>query len=257
MKYLALLFLILFLRIGFSQNLILNGEFICHPKTQSLRETRVKIDNWMDIFGIELSATNGFSTLNSKLKIQDNGYVNFFVFDLSSPQKRNYVQTSLEYVLEKGRQYDISFDILFNVNYAWKDMANINVFGFSFADTCIISPKPKVLKNIQPAFQIMYFNELNQAKKVMIRQDWDKNYSGKYGSDTSITNLAKKWTTFRGTYTAKGNEKYIVLGNFCPDEIYMIALKNILFKGKNNLSDFTMIVSVDNIIVSLKRNTRN
>jgi len=113
------------------------------------------------------------------------GYCNISTCDPSSPNYRQYIQVELDSALVLNEEYCISF----YVNLADSTGIGTNNIGMYFSDTLTFENTTQNLNRIP---QINYTNLI-----------------------TDISN----WTEISGTYNAHGGERYIIIGNFYPDNL--------------------------------------
>ncbi len=113
------------------------------------------------------------------------GYCNISTCDPSMPNYRQYIQVILDSSLVINVEYCISF----YVNLADSTGIGTNNIGMYISDTLTFENTTQNLNRIP---QINYSN--------------------------LITDIAN-WTEISGTYTAHGGERYIIIGNFYPDNL--------------------------------------
>ena len=104
--------------------------------------------------------------------------------------KREFIQVPLINLLIKDNNYKVTFYIKFME----RSMYATNSIG------CLLTKQPKILTD-----SFMYFNP-------------QVNYL-----DTILDDTAN-WVKFEGVFIAKGNEKYLSIGNFIPDGMLSISL---------------------------------
>lgn len=107
----------------------------------------------------------------------------FGVYNERKKNDRSFIQVPLLCQLKKGEQYKLS--LAFRPNRVM-----INTFGVYFADTLVIHDKNETVLALEPQIKFTF------DKKIMPRQ----------------------WQKVEAIYTASGDEKGIILGNFNTDE---------------------------------------
>ncbi|MEI7979916.1 MAG: gliding motility-associated C-terminal domain-containing protein [Bacteroidota bacterium] len=122
------------------------------------------------------------------------GYVGIIISTKQLDNYREYIQTQLMDTLAKGRTYKVSF------KYSLGDKSSIiiNSVGIFFSNDLISFDKPNLAQNIK------VIPQLNLNKELDRTQGWEE-------------------VSFN--YTAKGGEKYLILGNFLND--FEIIKKNL------------------------------
>jgi outer membrane protein OmpA-like peptidoglycan-associated protein len=133
--------------------------------------------------------TTGYKAVkyhNSQLKgaTTDNSYIELLLLDESRDFDRKFIQTALLCELIKDEKYTLSLRIKPHVFH-------INSIGVFFSDTLIFTETNMELENLKPDLIV----------------------------DIPENIRSKEWATIEQTFTAKGNEQVIVIGNFASDSL--------------------------------------
>ncbi len=193
--------LIFLLPVAIAQNLILNGGF--EIKTQCPLGNIDKAYPWVsgsdlppkvfdtcdytlfNYFGVPVNLD---SSLGYQAPRTGMSYAGFGVYYELIEDAREYLKYELPYNLKKEREYCLTFYVNL-VNYSRYAIANIGAF---FTDSSLYCTPIPCLLNYKP--QVYY------PPSIII-------------SDTA------DWTKISGCFIAKGNEKYMFIGNFTPDSL--------------------------------------
>jgi len=175
-----------------AQNLIYNGGFEVHssvPKYQSQIKLAV---GW---FRPTRGTPDYFNRLSGKTKIgapynfmgyqqprTGEGYGGFYLYESADLDGyREYLSTKLKSTLERGKQYQVKFYVSL-ADYSEMAISNIEV---------LFTP-----------------NEIKRDGSERIPIKPQLKYTGDVITDTA------HWVELLWTYTAKGNEQYMTIGNF-------------------------------------------
>lgn len=174
--------LLLFPIIAVSQNLIPNGNFEERNNCPSGLRQIYEVKNWYSASPgtPEYFNTCGFSGTVSPVKGQ--GMLGLIAY-ASYDSDLEYVGVELSDRLKAGQKYKLSFYLRAKEDAPFL----INKIG------AILSEKP---------LQLAYWKEIDIKPQVFAKEIISAN----------------KWTKIEGSFTAKGNEKYITLGSFFPKE---------------------------------------
>lgn len=118
------------------------------------------------------------------------GYAGIYLY--APDDYREYLQANLITGLVKGERYHVSF----YVSLAERSDFAISDFGLCFSDMPIASPIKKALTKMQ-----LYKNKQHQFTFLDLK-------NGKYLKDS------RGWYKVEGSFTAKGGERFLVIGNF-------------------------------------------
>jgi hypothetical protein len=190
MKYVVII-LFLFPFGLFGQNLVPNGSFedtISCPSTLGMIHKSIywssPSDGSPDFFH---TCSNGWSGLPNnvfgyQMAFNGIGYAGIAVYDLyDNYSYREYLQVQLTQPLESGQKYWVCFHVSLadSVEYAIKEVAAF------FSETAFNLPHDTMI-NVNPQIQ---FND-------------------------SVITEKNGWVKVKGEFTANGNEKYMIIGNF-------------------------------------------
>ncbi len=176
---LILLFIFISIKVN-SQNLLPNGDF----KEQL---TCIEFDQRCAPMGWRLTSVDPptyYREFEGEDSTAHTAWTTFVAFSLTEKHYREYLQAPILCPLIKGEKY------LFSITVRPERFA-IKEFGVKFKDTSTI-------------------NGVNM--QLMETPDFifaDKNY---------LHNNKNEWLTLTYEYTARGNERYVLIGNFKPDE---------------------------------------
>jgi hypothetical protein len=225
------------------QNFVLNPEFKYISNENDLKDTKIEVTDWFT--GDLESIYPNYWGLGKEYQ---KGFAKGVLFN-SKLYARTYLQTQLLQTLEKDVFYDIEIKILVSTNTNVDEIAKSKIWGIAFHQESI---KKNIIKDIQPAFEITYFNKYNNLAKRRLRQTWAKEYGGIYDSSKDL--WENKVLTIQFSYQAKGYEKWLIIGNFQDDNIY---LENLAKKIKKYPKEsFNINMSVYEVNIYPKRTTR-
>lgn len=176
---LILLFIFISIKVN-SQNLLPNGDF----KEQ---QTCIEFDQKCAPMGWRLTSADPptyYREFEGEDSTAHTAWTTFVAFSLTEKFYREYLQAPVLCPLIKGEKY------LFSITLRPERFA-IREFGVKFKDTSTINGVNMLLMET-PDFIFA-----------------DKNYLHKKKNE---------WLTLTYEYTARGNERYILIGNFKPDE---------------------------------------
>lgn len=187
--------------LGQSQNLVKNPSFEAKNKCPDDYGTlNIDVKHWKIP---SLGTTDYFSTCSTKLPVEDNfigsqrpfegdGYAGMYMY---APQDyREYITAALETTLEKGKSYKISFMI----NLADKVEFAVNTFDILLSKTAF---EVNTSKYIDLGY-VPTSSDMNY-KEIMTRGYYDN---------------TEEWTEVSTTIIAKGNERFLTIGNFKSNE---------------------------------------
>lgn len=123
-----------------------------------------------------------------------NGFVGIFCYRVHPARKikniREYIETNLINKLGKDSLYKVEISICLDAesNFA------VNNFGILFSESPLQFNEDSKLFNTKPQIEFNF----------------------------SYTDSTRNWITLQSFYKARGNEKYIILGNFRPDNTTLI-----------------------------------
>ena len=164
------------------------------------------------------SCNNGdASVLNnvagSQLPISGNGYVGIGVYDVASLWSyREYIQGQLQQTLVSGQQYWVSFYV-------------------SLADTSMYA--------VQEIGAYFSPNQINDNS-----MDTTLSYMPQIEFSDSVITDKTNWTKIKGSFTAAGNENYLIVGNFNRSQ------NTTALQVNSNNNDPYAYYYIDNICVS-------
>lgn len=118
------------------------------------------------------------------------GYAGIYLY--APDDYREYLQANLITGLVKGERYLVSF----YVSLAERSDFAISDFGLCFSDQAVVSPIKNTLTKMQ-----LYKNKGHQFTFLDLK-------NGKYLKNS------RDWYKVEGAFTAKGGERYLVIGNF-------------------------------------------
>ena len=193
MKKIAPLFLLLLAFTPLSaQNLVFNGSFEIHgtcPKYQSqitlaggwFRPTDGTPDYFNECCGTSvIGVPNNF--MGTQRPRSGSGYAGFYLYQTDAPDTyREYLSTELKSPLEKGKEYYVKF----YVALAKLSECAVGNIGVLFSEE---------------------LNKTGDALRITLKPQL--NYTAKVIADSG------KWVEMLWTYKAKGNEKFMTIGNF-------------------------------------------
>jgi hypothetical protein len=184
-----------------SQNLVPNSDFETHIPCDSLFSFLSDAPPWSYFNGDQSPYFNSCNTQWPNLGVpinlnglqgyqwpkSGNGYSGFNVYYQPIFNIRQYVQVQLNHPLKIGYLYCVEFYV---------NLANVSKYGTDrigafFSDTAVYCVPNSCLLNYIPQV------------------------SNKRGSVITDT---LNWTKIEGSFIAAGNEKYITIGNFYPDD---------------------------------------
>jgi outer membrane protein OmpA-like peptidoglycan-associated protein len=184
---------------GISQNLVLNPSFELHGNCPvRLGNFNEDLDSWStptngstDYFHACSEAMGTPKNFNGT-QISDfgKGYAGFYLY--APNDYREYMQAELAEPLQQGETYELSFF----VSLAERSDFAINEFGVVFSKNKIDIQIQKPLSKMQ-----LYKDKENKFSSLEIGYSY-------FANDT------KDWMLVTTEYVAKGNEKYLILGNF-------------------------------------------
>lgn len=131
---------------GYSQNLILNGDF---------EDVNICTERIADCAPEAWRRTS--SSMINYIQSNENNLTDFVVFDKLSPNTRNYLQSRLGDTLIIGETYRISFDIS-------PDGLAINRIGINFTNTIMLSNSDSLI-NLIPDVEIIDNRNLIRNRK--------------------------------------------------------------------------------------------
>ncbi len=193
------------------QNIVPNPSFeeyidFSHPDLAGWH--KVQNSDTPDYFNLGIShpKNNIFHDfLGGTLAKTGDGFVGIFCYRTNSERSiknvREFIEAPLNQKLEKDSLYKICFSICPDVE------SNISVknFGVYFSPTALQLEKESKVFTLNPQIEFNF----------------------------SFPDSMKNWISLQSFYKAKGNEKYIVLGNFKPDKSTKFKnLKTFRQKGK-------------------------
>lgn len=191
---------------GFSQNLVLNGNFELINICAEYKEQCAPV---------------GWRATGEKLfaysKGRDNSYIKLLLYNKAKKNQRKFAQSELLCPLEKGEQYEISVKV------------KANLFG---VDSFCIGFSEDFLFDEHLDFQAIYPNRTCIDVSKVLRKE--------------------KWITIKTTYLAKGNERFICLGNLLDDEAtkYKVLDKKEFKKLKKTYApQGTILYGIDDVSV--------
>lgn len=195
------LFIGLICVLGQSQNLVKNPSFEAKNKCPDDYGTlNIDVKHWKIP---SLGTTDYFSTCSTKLPTEDNfigsqrpfegdSYAGMYLY---APQDyREYITAELETTLEEGKSYKISFMI----NLADKVEFAVNTFDILLSKSAfeVNTSKYIDLGYVPTSLDMNY-------KEIMSRGYYDN---------------TEEWTEVSTTIVAKGNERFLTIGNFKSNE---------------------------------------
>ncbi len=184
---------------GLGQNLVYNPSFELYTNCpQQLGSFHRDVLHWSaptegstDYFNACSQAMGTPENFNgAQLPRFGEGYAGIYLF--APDDYREYLQASLITGLVKGEQYHVSFF----VSLAERSDFAISDFGLCFTDKPVNAPIKKALTKMQ-----LYRNKDHQFTFLEVK-------NGKYLKDS------REWYRVEGEFTAKGSERFLILGNF-------------------------------------------
>jgi gliding motility-associated-like protein len=194
-----------------SQNLVPNSGFdeltICpnfygqiqlaFPWTKASSEEISVFNSCSSVIGLSVPNAGGY--INSyQLPKSGNGYTGLMVYRNDNANLLNYLETPLLKPLEKNKHYFIEF-------YVSPDLSSLDYWRYTDA--------------VGLALSDTFYYKVIQPHQALPLEPIIEN-RGKLIKDTI------GWTRISGCYTAKGNEKYAIIGNFRNDSETMIEVEN-------------------------------
>ncbi|WP_420571095.1 OmpA family protein [Kordia sp.] len=183
----------------FSQNLVLNPSFEdclhCERTTGQLNNT---IINWSTP---NISTTDYFNYKTQKSYNHYNGYqkprsgtalTGIYVY--TDRNYREYVQGTLKTILEKGKEYTVTFYV---------SLAELSTKATTDIDILFTEEKLKKCVHVKHCEKQIKPKKATDKKFVKVEIDRERFYRDKHS-----------WTQISFTYTASGFEKYFTIGNF-------------------------------------------
>ncbi|TAH17535.1 MAG: OmpA family protein [Cytophagales bacterium] len=200
----------------FAQNLVPNGSFENlkvqpHELNTKFRPSAI-LEGWREVamgeIGLIHPSSSHFSPQRSQhgsQTAQDGESYGWFKalgvqFGEYGDIKRYYFQTKLTETLQKGRKYTLSFYISLADN---SSLAIENISAFMFEKPIVkVGDSPKSLYRSSQSSNGIHLDLLEMAALTKI-----KNKQG-------ILKDAENWTLVEEEFIAKGNETFLVIGNF-------------------------------------------
>ncbi len=191
-RYFYIFIFLISCNVSIAQNLIYNGSFEIHT---AIPKWAGQIRNAMGWFRPTRGTPDYFSELSGKRPIgapynfigfqkprTGVAYAGLYLYESSDVNGyREYFSTKLKSPLEKGKQYQVKFYICLS-NFSEMAVSNVDV---------LFTPEA-----------------INQYGSERLRNKPQLRYLGDIITDTA------NWVEMRWTYTAKGNELYLTIGNF-------------------------------------------
>jgi hypothetical protein len=119
-----------------------------------------------------------------------NNYAGVVAYSYGNKVPRSYAMTRLDAPMKKGLKYCVKFNI---------SLAEASKYGCN---------------NIAAQFTN---KDRSTESKVPILSEDDENLLMHFNNTMTIQTARYNWSEICGVYTAKGNEKYITIGNFFSD----------------------------------------
>lgn len=212
-KIVVLIFLNLILSARYlhSQNLVPNASFedfidFIHPNLSSWH--KVQNSDTPDYFNLNSShpSNNIFNEyLGGTMAKTGDGFVGIFCYRVNPDRNirniREFIEAPLLQSLEKDSLYKVGLSICPDIE------SNVTVknFGIYFSAIALQLQKDSKVFTLKPQIEFTF----------------------------SFPDSSKNWISLQSFYKAKGNEKYIVLGNFKPDKSTKFKnIKTMQQKGK-------------------------
>ncbi|HTA26672.1 MAG TPA: OmpA family protein [Bacteroidia bacterium] len=208
-KIAALLLFLLATNLLSAQNLVFNGSFEVYqtcPKYQSqitlsggwFRPTDGTPDYFNECCGIsKIGVPDNF--VGSQKPRSGNAYAGFYLYQSDAPDNyREYLSTELKTPLQKGKEYYVKF----YVSLAKLSECAIGNIGVLFSEEV---------------------NKTGDASRIILKPQL--NYNTKVIADSG------RWVELLWTYKAKGNEKFMTIGNF--DKAEKCNIKYLITPGKD------------------------
>ncbi len=200
----------------FAQNLVPNGSFedlkvSPHELNAKFRPSAI-LEGWREVamgeIGLVHPNSSHFSPQRSQhgsQAAQDGESYGWFKalgvqFGEYGDVKRYYFQTKLTSPLQKGKKYTLSFYVSLADN---SRLAVENIAAFMFEKPIVkVGDSPKSLYKKSQSSNGVHLDLLERAALTKIKN--------KHG----IIKDAENWTLIEEEFTAKGNETFLVIGNF-------------------------------------------
>jgi hypothetical protein len=226
------------------QNLIPNPEMRYIINDTNIYDTTVVVPDWFLSDGSKIKPG-----LTNELK---RGTIGVLLFISKFPNQRAFLQTMLTETLEKDQEYEIEVKLRIAGSGDIDEIAKEVIFGMAFAPKAYLSKDRSIPIDIQPFFTLTYFNEYNDLRKKRIRQTWAKEYGGVY--DTPKELWENNDIFIKTLYKAKGNEDFLIIGNFSKDDkcMQLLARKIRLYPDRT----FGLAATLKEIAVMPKQKTR-
>lgn len=217
MKYLLLYIALNFVcNTAFAQNLVLNGSFedlkVLPQELNAKFRPSVILEGWREVAMGEIGLIHPNSShFNPKKSqhgsqiAQDGESYGWFKalglnFGEYGDTKRYYFQTKLTETLQKGKKYTLSFYVSLADN---SRLAVENIAAFIFEKPIVkIGDSPKSLYRNSQSSNGVHLDLLEMAASTKIKN--------KHG----IIKDAENWTLIEEEFIARGNETFLVIGNF-------------------------------------------
>eukprot|EP00353_Schmidingerella_taraikaensis_P007427 CAMPEP_0185594002 /NCGR_PEP_ID=MMETSP0434-20130131/73401_1 /TAXON_ID=626734 ORGANISM="Favella taraikaensis, Strain Fe Narragansett Bay" /NCGR_SAMPLE_ID=MMETSP0434 /ASSEMBLY_ACC=CAM_ASM_000379 /LENGTH=229 /DNA_ID=CAMNT_0028221003 /DNA_START=71 /DNA_END=757 /DNA_ORIENTATION=+ len=182
------------------ENLVPNGSFESQEKKPKRLGSIANATGWTSPTGKRAdyftpskvedigSPNNVFGSEDAK---DGNNYVGVVAYSYGDKVDRSYVQTKLDAPMKKGLKYCVKF----NVSLAEASKYGVNNVAARFSN-----------------------KDYSTAAKVPLIEDDQEMLLMHFNNSMKIQTARYNWSEICGVYTAKGNEKFITIGNFFSNE---------------------------------------
>lgn len=216
------------------ENLVPNGSFESKEKAPKRLGSIANATGWTSPTGVRADLfvpSNKIPDINTPNNIygeedakDGSNYVGLVAYSYGNKVPRSYIQTRLDAPMKKGLKYCVKF----NVSLAEGSKYGSNNLAARFSN------KPG-----------------GTEAKVPIIEDDQEQMLMHFNNTMTIQSARYNWSEICGVYTAKGNEKYITIGNFFSDEDtkYERMKKDPKVKAKQIIAAYYYIDEVSVVLI--------
>lgn len=171
---------------GISQDLVANGTF----EDADVNVVPGKNNSPAAWYFIKKGQSRGYMEVTYNIFPTSGSKMMCFIIGSRQSKERTYWQTMLLNPLEKGKKYRVTLNI-----HGWDDPPSLHDIGVYFTDEMIFATDDTLL---QPPDYINFL-------------------------DAKVKELKKGWFRLEKEFVARGDERFLLLGNFSPKDYQEVA----------------------------------
>lgn len=186
MKCRFFLIFVLSCKMCISQDLVANGTFE-DADVNAVRGTNDSPAAW---YFIKKGQSRGYMEVTNNTFPTSGNKMMCFIIGSRQSKERTYWQTMLLHALEKGKKYRVVLNI-----HGWDDPPSLHDIGVYLTDEMIFAVHDTLL---QPSDYVSFL-------------------------DARVKELKKGWFRLEKEFVARGDERFLILGNFSPKDYQEVA----------------------------------